>query len=305
MTEVSPQVSVIIPCFNAGDYVRECVDSAVVQTSEAVTLEILVIDDHSDEQATLAALSDIQASGIARVIKNTGSCGPGAARNLGIQQARGEWVAFMDADDVFAPNGIGKRLATAQLFPDVAWVGGDVAQCDHVGSVTDASYFQHRDITLRYLRNAFATHRPIRFDDTLTVFFDTPLVNTTSSIIRTSELRKINGFDERLKLQQDLHLFLRLACRLAFVFVPTVVAVNRQHNNNSTRCYPRTLRWRHAALSLLAKDNDFQATEKLRAKLKQVSMELSYEYQRDADYLRAAKWRIYGALGLCSSIPAD
>lgn len=304
-TDMRRRISIIIPCYNAGEYLRASVNSALQQASQHVSLEVLVINDYSDDPTTLRVLRDIASLESVRVINNTGRRGPAAARNVGIAEASGEWTAFMDADDVFVPDSITPRLARLERFTESAWIGGDIAQCDENGKITEASYFRARPQSLQYLQPAFDSGEAICFEDTLKVFLDTPLVNTTSSIIRTAALRSIGGFDERLRLQQDLHLFLRLARQLPFVFVPTVVAINRQHTRNSTRNYAVTLRYRHAALSLLIRDRHFGATSGLRRKMMHVANELSYQFMREQHYLKAVKWRVFAALGLPSRVPTS
>ena len=305
MTDTGPKVSVIIPCFNSGDYLREAVDSAVRQSSTELPMEVLVINDHSDDPGTLDALHDINDFEQVRVIDNRGKRGPAAARNLGIAQAKGDWIAFMDADDMFTPNSIAARLAALSTYPDAAWIGGDLAQCDQDARVTEASYFRARPRSLRYLQQSFDSGKPVHFDDTLQVFLDVALVHTISSLIRTSELRATGGFNEALRLQQDLHLFLQLARRLPFVFVPEVVATYRTHASNSTRNYDKTLRWRHAALSMLARDDGFRKNTALKRKLKQVALELSHEHLKQNRRVPALIWRAISVLDLTSSLPGS
>ncbi len=302
---IKPDVSIIVPCFNAGHYIHDCINSALQQESVTVSLEVIVIDDHSDDPYTLDALNTISQMKNVRVLQNTGQRGPAAARNLGISEARGEWLAFLDADDILTENSIGSRLKALDLYPEAAWIGGDLARCDANGSITESSFFRARPRSLEYVGNSFESGHPVKFNDTLDVFLDVALVNTISSIIKTACVRSVHGFDETFLLQQDLHLYLRLAQRFSFVFVPTVVAVIRTHESNSTRSYTRTLRWRHAALSMLSRNQDFRDNRKLREKLKNVALDLSYQNQREHNYFQAAKWRLNAALGLRSSIPSD
>lgn len=152
--ELSAQsVSVVIPCYNASRFLRETLDSAIGQTHPP--LEILVIDDGStDDSANIARSYGPPV----RVISQPNQ-GESVARNRGIDEARGEWIAFLDADDVWLPEKLARQLAA---------VDSDEVVCVH----TNLYYFGDRQGLLlldhsvgnrRYelenlaKRNAFAT----------------------------------------------------------------------------------------------------------------------------------------------------
>jgi glycosyltransferase involved in cell wall biosynthesis len=103
----SPLVSVIIPTFNAAAYVAQAIASA--QCSREVPLEIIVIDDESTD-GTWSVLETFEES-IRKVRQTKG--GPYKARNLGARLARGEWLAFLDADDEWAPGKLARQMDAA------------------------------------------------------------------------------------------------------------------------------------------------------------------------------------------------
>src|SRR5262245_53259028 len=91
-------ISVVIPCHNAAAYLRSSIDSVLAQT--VPPREILVIDDGSTDESATVAMSYAPR---VRVVKQTNR-GPASARNRGIEEATGEWIAFLDADDVWRPQ---------------------------------------------------------------------------------------------------------------------------------------------------------------------------------------------------------
>ena len=93
----APKVSVVIPLYNKQDSVRRCIESALNQSWKE--LEVIVVDDGSTDNSYVAA-EPMLTEGRVRIIRtpNRGAC---AARNLGVSQARGAYVAFLDADDLF------------------------------------------------------------------------------------------------------------------------------------------------------------------------------------------------------------
>src|SRR2546421_10213402 len=103
-----PTVSVIIPAFNAAPYVRGAIQSAL--TSRDVPVEVIVVDDGSDDD-TWQVLEGLEGK-IRKVRQDRG--GPYRARNLGGRLARGEWLAFLDADDDWKQDKVAKQLARAE-----------------------------------------------------------------------------------------------------------------------------------------------------------------------------------------------
>lgn len=103
----TPAVSVIIPALNAAPYIRRAIVSAL--ESEDVSVEVIVVDDGSKDD-TWQVLDDLGPR-IRKVRQAPG--GPYRARNLGVELARGEWLAFLDADDEWAPSKLYKQLAMA------------------------------------------------------------------------------------------------------------------------------------------------------------------------------------------------
>lgn len=100
MNQSDPVVSVIMPCYNQGRYLDEAVESVLAQTYQH--FEIIVINDGSTDAETIEILRDYQKPGVA--ILHTENRGPAAARNTGIQQARGQYILPLDADDRIGPT---------------------------------------------------------------------------------------------------------------------------------------------------------------------------------------------------------
>lgn len=100
-------VSVVIPCYNGSAFVRETLESALNQTH--APLEAIVVDDGSTDDS--ASIAESFGSPV-RVIRQENQ-GESVARNRGIEEARGEWIAFLDADDVWKPEKLEKQLGIA------------------------------------------------------------------------------------------------------------------------------------------------------------------------------------------------
>lgn len=99
-------VSVIIPVYNGEKTVARAIDSALMQETE---LEVLVIDDCSTDQ-TGTVLKQYAGNGKVRCLKNKQNAGAAESRNYGVREARGEYVAFLDADDAWMPGKLQTQL---------------------------------------------------------------------------------------------------------------------------------------------------------------------------------------------------
>jgi glycosyltransferase involved in cell wall biosynthesis len=123
------QVSVIVPTRNRRELLPTTVCSALRQ--RGVDLEILIIDDASDDDT--AAVAHTFADGRVRIIRLDKPSGVSAARNHGVAAARGEWLAFLDDDDVWAPDKLARQLAAAgESGRDWAYTGGVVFLGDRI-----------------------------------------------------------------------------------------------------------------------------------------------------------------------------
>lgn len=100
-----PTISIIIPAYNAEDYIRDAVDSALAQTHR--DREVIVVDDSSTDDTPLI----LKSYGDRIVVHRQPNAGVSGARNTGVERSSGDWVAFLDADDVWRPTKLEAQLA--------------------------------------------------------------------------------------------------------------------------------------------------------------------------------------------------
>ena len=108
----SPFVSVIMANRNGGSFIEAAITSALSQTHQH--LEVILADDGSTDDSLRIAEKIADTDGRLKVLRSTESVGPGAARNKGIEIARGEWIAILDSDDLFHPRRLERLLALAE-----------------------------------------------------------------------------------------------------------------------------------------------------------------------------------------------
>lgn len=199
-----PLVSIVIPTHARPTFLARAVGSALGQTHGR--LEVLVVDDNdpaSPERAeTERAMAAFAEEPRVRYLRRPANGGGGAARNTGIEAARGDFVAFLDDDDEWEPDKIERQLAVAlgsELEPGVVYCG--------IRHVDDATGEESLD-------------EPSARGDVLPALLRRNVVGTTSTVlVRREALTAVGGFDPRWPALQDYDLYVRLAQRVPFDFV--------------------------------------------------------------------------------------
>lgn len=200
MMPSAPLVSVLIPCFNAEDYVVEAIASALAQT--IADIEVIVVDDASTDGSRdmieRAALEDsrVRPHFLAR------NGGPSAARNHGIAAARGEWIAILDADDLFEPTRLARLLeVAAERAADV--VGDNLTIRSLDGSRPDYPAFD-------YLQpgRTFPVDRAFFFSHIWEGEGRYPLGLLKPMLRRDFLIRHRLSYDTRFRLGEDFRLYL-------------------------------------------------------------------------------------------------
>lgn len=195
-----PRVSVVITCYNYGRYLSMCVDSVLRQTQPA--FEVIVVDDGSTDETPQVAARFAETGSITYIQRENG--GQAAAKNTGIKAARGELIAFLDADDAWERTKLAKQLP---LFEDpaVGVVYSNARWIDEAGNPVV------REDRGKYLRLQAGRVTDRLFHDNFVWF--------SSSVVRRSCLDELGAFDESLEMGIDWDLWLRISTRYAFAFV--------------------------------------------------------------------------------------
>jgi glycosyltransferase involved in cell wall biosynthesis len=109
----TPQVSVVVPCYNHGRYLRGCLESIAAQSYPGA-IETIVVDDASTEDETLAALAELERDGEVRLLRRETNGGPSRARNAAVAVASGRYILPVDADNQLLPHTVERLVAQLQ-----------------------------------------------------------------------------------------------------------------------------------------------------------------------------------------------
>lgn len=187
-----PRVSVIIPTHNRFDLLPHAIDSVLGQTFK--DFELIVVDDGSTDE-TQDLLRSYEAKGRLRGIRIEKRQGGNAARNAGLRLARGEFLAFLDDDDIWIPKKLESQLRVLERAPGVALVG------------------------CWFVRDGLVEKLPLEIPERMLLAGN--FVGSFSfCMFRKSDLLAVGGLDETLRNSQDWDLWLRLAERGRIYIVP-------------------------------------------------------------------------------------
>ncbi len=227
MSTICPLISVVVPCFNAQDTLIRTLASVAFQTYQ--NIEVLIVDDGSSDGSLEIARRFAECDARMRVLSQPNR-GVAAARNLGISAAKGEFVALIDADDLWRPEKL--ELQLRPLLNDPA-----------VGVVY--SWFEHIDVH----DDVFFDEAPYSFEgavleDLCRIDF---IGNGSNALIRTELLREIGGYDTSLRGRnaegcEDWKVALQLAERCRFAVVRRPLTGYRHSNRNMSNNTPQMIR---------------------------------------------------------------
>ncbi len=211
---MTPDVSVIIPTRNALVWLP----TAIASIGPDPRVEILVIDDGSTDGSADWLAQQAAADSRLRVLPGGGD-GPSVARNLAIPQARGQWCAFLDADDCWAPGKLDVQLALHRACPELGFSFTDYRHVTVFG--------EDRGPCFAYWSRFAARHggksAPFILDRALSTLFAENVVGTSTVLARTDLLRHIGGFSTWVASAEDWQLWLAMAILAPVGVVPTVL----------------------------------------------------------------------------------
>ncbi|MBW4510593.1 MAG: glycosyltransferase [Scytonematopsis contorta HA4267-MV1] len=207
-----PKISVIVPAYNAELTIRETIESVQKQTFS--DWELIVVNDGSCDR-TLEVVRSIDDERLKVFDYEQG--GVSVARNRGISQASGEYIAFLDADDLWASDKLELQLEALQKNPEAGVAYSWIYFIDEEGK---PAYAGSR---ILYEGNVYA-------DLLLTNF----LQSASNPLITKQALVSVGGFDPNIRLGEDWEFYLRLAAKWQYVVVQKYQFFYRQHSNSSS-----------------------------------------------------------------------
>jgi glycosyltransferase involved in cell wall biosynthesis len=190
-------VQVLVPCYNYGRYLDQCVDSVLAQ--EKVDVNVLIIDDCSTDNTAERCSALCERDRRVRVIRHMKNMGHIATYNEGISQIDGDYFVLLSADDLLAPGSLGRACALMEAHPNVGMTYGHAV-----------SFEDHQSISPRTSKSGAIVrdgrtwiHQVCRSGKNFVI--------CPEAVVRASIQRKLGGYDPDLPHSADMEMWLRIA----------------------------------------------------------------------------------------------
>jgi glycosyltransferase involved in cell wall biosynthesis len=209
-----PTVSVIIPTYNHREYIPATLASVFAQTFG--DYEVIVVDDGSPD-GTGDVLEPLARAGRIRYVRQANQ-GQGGARNRGLREARGEFVAYLDDDDLWPADKLTWQVDVLRREPATVLVYGEYAQLNPDGTLAPGPTrpFPSGDVHRAFRRQCW-------------------IMSLGQTLIRTEALRSAGGFDRTIWGSDDWDMYIRLARTGPFAHLARTALHYRQHAGNASR----------------------------------------------------------------------
>ncbi|HEY0782218.1 MAG TPA: glycosyltransferase family A protein [Thermoanaerobaculia bacterium] len=190
----APRISAIVPVYNGRRFLSTALASVFAQSLPPC--ELIVVDDGSTD-GSLDALADLAASTVPVRTLRQPNAGQSAARNLAAREARGEFLAFLDQDDIWSPDHLERLVEPLLANPAAGWAYSDFDEIDLDGHL----------VTRAFLRTFGIDHPKRTIADCVRADL---MVLPSASLLRRSAFEAVSGFDESLSGYEDDDLFVRV-----------------------------------------------------------------------------------------------
>ena len=209
----SPLISVIIPTYNRSLLIIEAINSVIAQTY--TNWELLIVDDGSTD-GTVEAVRKIIDDRISIItLPHTGNISN--VRNAGVKQSKGEWLAFLDSDDLWLPEKLALQMETL-LQQKKRWVYG---------------LYEYIDKNGKTIYNSYEKFAPYAGHVVKEVLLAKTGITICSLVIEKKLFDEIGGFLPHLKTKEDYEFFLRLALKAEAAIIEKIILQIRDHPNRT------------------------------------------------------------------------
>jgi len=274
-----PLISVVIPTFNRERQVQAALRSVLSQTYSH--FEVIIVDDGSTDgtrKALEAIISDEGSDGMRVRYFSRPKQGQSAARNMGIEKARGEFVAFLDSDDIWLPEKLEWQLRALEQFKDRCGACiTDARLVDNLGMDISAFHRGGRHFEGTLGIDLGATRNLVKHRDPFWL---------STLVVRTDIVRQLGWFDNQLGYAEDHDFLFRLSLVTSFCYVNKPLSIlDRSISPKGSTCRP----WDEVEVRLRGSQIMFEKWAQLASKLppdvlKTVSHNLRHIYSAWANW---------------------
>ena len=226
----NPKVSIVIPAFNASNYLGQAIDYALNQTYE--NIEIIVVNDGSKDDGKTRAVAEKYKDKIIYIEKENG--GSSSALNEGIRAMSGEWFSWLSHDDLYKPNKIKKQIDyLSTLLGDVLYKNVICAEAEFInanGKVIRTPKQKNVDLMAQKVNGLNGANGKLIAEPTVYNF------HGCSLLVNKKVYEEIGVFDESLRLLNDIDMWFRIySYGYKIHYIPEVLVQGRVHEKQVSR----------------------------------------------------------------------
>ncbi|MGL1957621.1 MAG: glycosyltransferase family 2 protein [Colwellia sp.] len=197
-------ISIVIPAYNASAFIERALSSVLNQTYK--DYEVIIVDDGSVDNT----VDIVEQHPLAVTLIKQSNAGASAARNKGIEHAKGEYIAFLDSDDEWLPNKL--EIQHACMESNSHWL---------------ASYTKEVKENITDINSEVQTQ-----DKDLNAIFSAPYLTTSTFMVKATVIKNIKGFDESLNTAEDIDLYLKISKLGAVGEIQKLLVVKHEIENS-------------------------------------------------------------------------
>jgi len=267
------RISVIIIAYNAEPYIAETLESVFAQ--DYPNLEVIVVDDGSTDGTERCVR---QFGSRVRYIHQDNSGGCSKPRNTGTLVASGEFLVFLDSDDLLAPGRLAAEAAWLQAHPKAGMVFSDFQPFDASGR-SEIGHFSTCPLLSERLAATGGATPLLLTPMESTELFLTENFGSSSPMVRRAAVRAVGGYDVTLRASEDFDFQYRVASRYAIGVLPRTGWYKRLHPSSMSSNTPNIMRFRILTRSrLLEQEPSPGRRRKLKRRIAEYHASLGYYY---------------------------
>jgi len=300
-----PLVSVVIPAWNAADFLPATLETVFNQTWQP--FEIIVVDDGSTDH-TAQCLTEY--GDRITVVSLTNSGGPSRPRNEGIKRSRGEFIAFFDSDDLMEATKLSTAMEVFAVHPEVDFVCSNFRSIDMTDQLVSNDYLaEYQDFRQGLQPSSVADTGTLPGAAAFVSLLRANFVGTSSVVCRRDVFDEVGPFIEEMKNSDDVDMWRRIAGKgHNFAFIDRVLHSYRINpdgiSSRGARRIPAMIRGLENQVSLCRNEVDRKFIGK---KVQSLHLERAWAYRQEGDWDRAIRsyqtalaksWSVRGIVGL-------
>lgn len=289
-------VSIVMPVFNTGRYLSEAIESVLNQEALAdcalPPYELLIVDDRSTDRETRAILQKfVDSDPRIRILQNERGKGVSGARNTGILHARGEWIGFLDSDDLYLPHALASHWNFIRHHRSAKWVAGHFVHLRPDTGIDRTPLAVRSPNLYALIGPDYEARRPSLLPRPLEAFARNCLFPPPAVLIKRELIVEKGLFNEQLPRAEDYLLWLKCAVDTDLWIIPAEVFIHRMRKGSLTLDNEPMFYQEHRLIDLLLDDPAFHDHKPpLLKRLDVVMNDYCYFYRGNLAHNTALHW---------------